>query len=245
MNLSLTVIMAAVAVPAALMAATRFPQWHRRRNIRVIGAGLLLSASFGLMIPDIYTALDIAHNNALDIVVKGLLFLSLNIVGADLADANNSHRLARRIYGPLGWAVFAGFMLALAIMLVLIGTEASSPALEAYRGDPLVVWYNTIANAYPAVIGVLLAPHLITTIRNPASSTKRRMHASLVAVGFLLSIIGTLLLPVLAGQTPTYRGDQVINGIAAISVIVGFILAYREMGTQKYNSIRRSALNVD
>lgn len=245
MSLALTIIMAAVAIPAALLAATRLPQWRRRRNLRVIGAGLLLSASFALMIPGIYSALDVGHNNALDLVIKGLLFLSLNIVCADLADANGAHQLARRMNGALGWTLFGVFMLALAIMLPFTGASASSPALEAYRSEPVVVWYNTLANAYPAVIGVILLPVLVATIRNRSGSAKRRRNAGLVAGGFVLSIIGTVLLPVFAGTTPTYRLDQAINGVAAICVVVGFILAYREMGTLKYNSIRKSALSVD
>lgn len=241
----MTIIMAAVAIPAALLAVTRLPQWSRRRNLRAISAFLLLSASFALMIPGIYTALDVGDNNALDLVIKGVLFLSLNIVCVDLADANGAPRLARRMNGGLGWAIFGSFMIALAMMLALIGAHASSPALEAYRSDPLVVWYNTLANAYPAVIGVALAPHLLATIRDTGASAKRRRNATLVTVGFLMSVVGTVLLPVFAGSTSTYRLDQVINGIAAICVVVGFILAYREMGTQKYNSVRRSALSVD
>ncbi|TDW64682.1 hypothetical protein EDF51_11346 [Curtobacterium sp. PhB25] len=245
MNISLTVIMAAVAIPAALLAVTRLPQWNRRRNLRAISAFLLLSASFSLMIPGVYTALDVGHNNALDLVVKGVLFLSLNIVCVDLADANGAPQLARRMNGALGWTIFGAFMIALAVMLALIGAHGSSPALEAYRSDPLVVWYNTLANAYPAVIGVVLAPHVLATIRDTAASEKRRRNAMLVAAGFLLSVIGTVLLPVFAESTPMYRLDQAINGLAAICVVLGFILAYREMGTQKYNSVRRSALSVD
>jgi len=244
-NILLTAIMCCVAVPAAVAAATRLPQWSERRNLRVISAGALLAVSFAMMIPTVYGTLDVGNHNYLDLVVKGALFLALNILCGEVALANGNSRLARGMSSWPGGALLAGFMLALLLMFLQIRTTASSPALEEFLGQGWTVAYNTAANAYPAVIGLILLPTLARSLRQPGSSSQRRLATSITVTGFALSAIGTMLLPALAHETATYRLDQAVNGLAALIVVAGHILAYREMGSRKYDRIAPSALRAD
>lgn len=239
----LTAIMCCVAVPTALATITRLPQWSRRRNLRVISGGALLAASFALMVPTLYESLDYGNANYLDLVIKAILFLALNIVCGDIAFAHGAPRLTRRMDSWLGASLLSTFMLVLIGMFLQIDAPTSSPALEAFRSQGWTVAYNSVANAYPAVIGILLAPALTRSFRH-AGSMKRRVTTGVTIAGFTMSLLGAALLPFFAQSTGTYRVDQALNALAALAVVTGFVMAYVETMRHGPDTVASSALRA-
>lgn len=239
-------IMIAVVVPAAVFTITRFPTLGERRNRMIAAAGLLLITSFLGMNPVIYSWIDDGRHNLADILVKGALFAALNIVGSELARAHGNRQLAQRLIGCPGWSLWFAFILVQGALLGILSPSApiSTPALEAYLSNPVVVIYNSIACFYPAVIGALLMRLLLQTARLSSVASARKLGAILSAAGFGLAFVGAVLLPFVAMNHIGYRIDQVINAVAALLVIAGLVLAWVEMSRRAKSPISQSSLRV-
>jgi hypothetical protein len=236
-------IMLVVIVPSLAFTLTRLPKLKERRNWRIAIAGALLVTSFTLMIPAIYIWVDAGRHNATDLMIKLALFVSLNVVGAELARTNLDATTARRLVGLPGLAALGVFTLVCAGLLVMALPHAatSSPALEQYLDVPVVVAYNCVASLYPASIRYFLTRPLLRTVRSSSASRNRRLNAMLALAGFGVSLLGAALLPFTATNPVTYRMTQGVCSFAALLVIAGLVLAWiekRDIGAVTQSSLR-------
>lgn len=224
-------------------AATRLPGLATRRNQAIATCSVALSISLALMITPVYHTVDglFERTNFIDLFAKLALFLAVNILGNQLARGLRDTRALSRIGGFQGRLVFVlAFVLGM-ILFAFTSTPVSSPGLEMYQSEPLVIGYTGVAVGYIAYVCSCLLPPLATQYRDSQNKLSRAAAGLLIA-GFGLVIVRAVLVFVGIPYPGIYDFAQGISLLSTLCVIAGLAVAWRILRVYGEPLVRQSAI---
>lgn len=233
----------AILLIALAFTVTRLPGIATKRNQAIFTSGASLSIGLALMIPVVYTAVDdmFERTNFTDLFAKLALFLAVNILGNQLARGLRSERAFSRIGGFQGRLVFVLAFVVEMILFAFTNTPESSPGLELYMTDPLVIAYTGVAIGYIAYVCSCLLPPLAAQFNNNQFKLGRAAAGFLI-VGFTFVIIRAALVFVGIPYPGIYDFAQGISLLSTLCVITGLAIAWRVLRVYGEPTMRQSAL---
>lgn len=233
----------AILIVALGFTVTRLPGIATRRNQAIATCGAALSIGMALMIPLIYKGIDglFERTNFTDLFAKLALFLAVNILGNQLAKGLRSPHALSRIGGFQGRIVFVlAFVLEMALF-AFTKTPESSPGLELYQSDPLVITYTGVAVGYIAyVCTVLLLP--LAAYRRGAGTKLGQTAGGLLIAGFGLVIVRAALVFLGIPFPGIYDFAQGVSLLSAFCVIAGLAVFWRGLRVYGEPEVHQSAL---
>lgn len=231
---------------AAGLSLTRIPGLSRSRNQAIFLCGVALCASFAIMLPPVYAAIDslFVRTNFTDLFAKLGLFLAVNILIAQVAKplkATRALQLTAGIPGRLILVLVYGLDM---VLFALTTTDKPSPGLGAYMADPVVFGYNAVTVLYIAFLCSWLIGPLSHQVRK-AGHPLQRWSSGLVLVGFSLAILRAVVLLV-GGIVPgLYEAGQSISALSALSVVAGLACAWFALRKYSAPTVRQSHLREE
>lgn len=223
--------------------ATRLPGIATRRNQAIAACGTALSIGLALMIPFIYKGIDgmFERTNFTDLFAKIAVFLAVNILGNQLAKGLRSPRALSLIGGFQGRLVFILAFVLEMVLFAFTNTPESSPGLERYQSDPLVITYTGAAVAYIAYVCTILLPPLVAYCRD-AGTGLVRTAAGLLITGFGLVIVRATLVFLGIPFPGIYDFAQGVSLLSALCVIAGLAVFWRGLRVYGEPDVHQSAL---
>jgi hypothetical protein len=218
----------AILIVAVCLTVTRLPGIATRRNQAIATCGASLSIALALMIPVVYKTIDgtFERTNFTDLFAKLALFLAVNILGNQLARGLRSKKALLRIGGFQGRLVFILAFVLEMILFAFTRTPESSPGLELYQTEPLVITYTGVAVGYIAYVCSCLLPPLVRQFK--AANTKAvRTATGFLITGFGLVIVRACLVFIGIPYPGIYDAAQAISLLSALCVITGLTVFWR------------------
>lgn len=239
----MSILFFVILLIAAGFTATRLPGISTKRNQAIFVCGAALCVGLGLMIPVVYTTIDstFVRTNFTDLFAKLALFLAVNILGNQLARGLRSNQARSRIGGFQGRLTFILAYVVEMILFALTNTPESSPGLELYQADPLVIAYTGVAVGYIAYVCSCLLPPLVQQFRDVHSKLGRAAPGLLIT-GFALVILRAILVFVGIPYPGIYDLAQGISLLSTLCVVAGLAVAWRVLRVHGDSAIRQSAL---
>ncbi|WP_104119077.1 hypothetical protein [Arthrobacter sp. B1805] len=236
-------LFACILLIALGFAATRLPGLGRKRNQAIATCGVALSIGLALMISPIYNLIDgmFERTNFTDLFAKLALFFAVNILGNQLARGLRDKRALSKIGGFQGRLVFVFAFVVEMVLFAFTNTPRSSPGLELYQTDPLVIGYTGVAVGYIAYVCSCLLPPLTAQFTDNQSKLSRAAAGLLIA-GFSLVIVRTVLVFVGIPYPGIYDFAQGISLLSTLCVIAGLAIAWRSLRVHGEPLVRQSAL---
>lgn len=206
-----------------VLAATRLPDLRHGRP-GLFAVFLLTAVVIALNVDAVYLAVDrgLGGVNVAYLLVRFLLLGIFGVLAVKVAAAYQRRGSARFVAGPPGAATLAVSAVAMLVLFSIGAHPESSPGLQAYRDDPLILWFAKAGMLYPAFVAAcLLGP----VVRAAATSPRRpaRAASALLALGFVV----VLAITVLPLEGPVFEAlNTALSYAATLSIGAGLTLIW-------------------